>query len=178
MANHQQLLISFIRVLIGLVFMYSFLKKLWNIRGFRDTITKFGIIPSKYSNFLAHCFLIGELIVTVFMLLGGFFLIIGFALAAILFLAFSIGLISVLFRKIQTSCSCFGPDENQVSIFHFIRSFGFLICSILGFYFSFIERGSNYALSILEWFLIAAMATVFNILWVNSGEIIRLFTQK
>ena len=172
------LITAIIRVAIGFVFMHSFVNKVRNIPDFRNTITKFAVFPSSYSNFLAYSFLAGEVTASVSTLIGGPFLILGFALAAALFLVFSIGLSSVLVRKIETPCGCFGSDEKQVSVSHVVRSTGFMLCSMLGLYFSLVGGISQFTYSIFEWFSISVMAIVFDVTLVNSGEIVKLLTRK
>lgn len=107
--------VAFCRIVIGLVFVISFVGKVLNIPEFKQTIAKFGILPERLNSVGTFAILGCELGVVLLVSIGGVYLGFGFALAACLLLVFCIALVSVLARRIQTPCNCFGATEQPVS---------------------------------------------------------------
>ena len=168
-------LLAFCRVVIGLTFMVSSVGKVLNIAQFRQTICNFRILPGWLSGVAAMLFMCGEVAVVVFVVIGGSLLVVGFSLAIFLLLLFCIALLSVLVRRIRTTCNCFGASAKQVSHLDVWRNAGFILFA-LGGYGSLAEaKGTQVNLSLLGWGLIGLGAVVFVIIWIQLGEIIQLF---
>jgi hypothetical protein len=167
---------------IGLTFAFSFAGKLRDIPSFVQTIRRFKLLPDWLSRAAALAFLCGEAIVVLAMIphpnsasrwekevvLGGFLL------AALMLIVFCAALASVLIRKIQTSCNCFGTSEKQVSTYDIVRNMGFIVCTLSGCGVQIGGQTSLTALGVLDWGLAGIAATVFISLWVNIGEIAAL----
>ncbi len=64
-------ILTFCRIVTGLVFAASFWGKAQNMNQFVQTITNFKLLPNRYSKPLSLLFLLGELIVMSLILVGG-----------------------------------------------------------------------------------------------------------
>lgn len=168
-------LLAFCRLVIGLVFVVSFLTKARHLTVFEQTITRFALLPRRFSRTLARLFLGGELLVVVLIALGGPVLAAGFGLAIILLLLFSGALVSVLRREIRTSCNCFGTSEKPVAASDVGRNAGLLLCAILGCASLAGANSDNGRLSLAEWGILGLGATVFVALLLNLSDILQLF---
>lgn len=111
---------AFCRIFLGLIFLLSSVSKLRDMMGFRRTINNFQILPPQFNHFVAWLFMGSEIIVVILLVIGGPTLLYGFLLAASLLIVFSLALVSVLIRKLSTSCHCFGsfthlgsPSSNK-----------------------------------------------------------------
>jgi hypothetical protein len=109
------------------------------------------------------------------MLLGGSLLTGGFLLAALLLTAFSIALASVVIRKINLSCNCFGPSEKRITPYDIFRNIGFLICALGGWGAALLSQKGSVSLGILEWGLALVVAVIFITIWTQIREIMQLF---
>src|SRR5689334_14077152 len=104
-------LLAFCRLVLSFVFVLSLVGKLRDVRGLRQTILNFHILPHWLNWFsgVITCFvLVSELLVIIGGVLGGIFLLPTFVFAAFLLILFSSTLVSVLIRQVHTSCNCFG----------------------------------------------------------------------
>src|SRR5690348_17260694 len=99
-------LLAFCRVALGLVFLVSSLSKVRDVAQFRQTIRAFRLLPPALSGAAVLLFIGGESAVVVLLVIGGPLLLSGFILGGSLLLLFSLALISVIARKIHTSCTC------------------------------------------------------------------------
>jgi Methylamine utilisation protein MauE len=124
----------FSRIVIGMVFILSFSGKLRDISSFQNAINEFRLSPEWVSPYLALVFLAGELVVAVAMILGGRFLSWGFMLAGLMLVVFSIALLSVIIRRIDASCNCFGSSgDDRVSTYEILRNASFILCAFIGY---------------------------------------------
>jgi hypothetical protein len=169
---------AFCRIALGSMFGYSFLCKAFNVPAFEQAIIRFRLIPTPLCRLAALVFLCSELAMAVLMLLGGTTLGLGFLLAALLLLVFSATLVSVLARKIQTTCNCFGPKERPVSIFTVGRNIVFIVCAGVGWsiFTASSEQPAN--LGLAEWALIGAAAIAFVMFWTEFDSIVSLVMVK
>ena len=170
-------MLAFCRVVIGLVFVVSSVGKVLHISQFRQAISNFHILPGRLSGAAAMLFLCGEFVVVVFVLIGGPLLPFGFALAIFLLLLFCIALVSVLVRRIRTSCNCFGPGAKQVSRSDVWRNIGFMLCALGGWGGLVWTKDTQGNLGLLEWVLTGLGAGAFVVIWIQLGEIAQLFHQ-
>lgn len=170
-----QYVLAFCRIIIGLVFAWSFMGKVQDISSFTQTIDHFKLLPETLHRPIAVVFLGGELVVLGIMVVGGKLLIWGFLLAGLLLTLFSIGLISVLIRKIQTPCNCFGSSRKLISPFDVIRNTILLLFSFSGYTLLTMTSGSSANLGLLDWGLVSTMAIVFVITLIQLDDIIKLF---
>src|SRR5262249_19701317 len=122
----------FCRSTIVLIFLFSFLGKMRSVVTFQHTVTNFAILPTWLDRPVALLFLLAEALVLVLLLLGGPFLLPGYLFATALLLIFCLGMLSVLIRRISTSCSCFGPSNKPISSIDLVRNVGFMICAVAG----------------------------------------------
>lgn len=171
-------LLAFCRVAIALLFVASLAGKITNVALFEKTIAGFSILPPQASKPAAFLFLAGEAIVVVLVAAGGPLLGLGFLLAIVMLLVFSGALISVLWRKVRTSCNCFGATDQPVSPFDVWRNAGLIVCALGGLQAFVALRGEQGNLSIIEWGLIGLGAALFVAVWINLKEIVQLFRQS
>lgn len=170
-------LLAFCRVTIGLIFAISSITKARDIAQFQQAIVGFRLLSRRLSNSAAILFLCGECAVVLLIVIGGPFLLPGFVLAILLLLIFCAALASVLIRKMQTSCNCFGSSKKPVTFVDLWRNAGFLLCAGGGCEALLWLRGAQESLQWVAWLLIALGASVFVMIWVQLGEIVQLFHQ-
>jgi len=169
--------LAFCRIVIGIVFAFSFLRKTRSVSTFEQTITQFSILPKRFSRVVALLLLSGEIVVALLVTIGGAFLESGFLLSILLLLVFSSALVSVLHRNIQTSCNCFGSAQKQVSSVDVWRNVGFVVCALIGYGTLARSNSGQGHLAPLEWGLLGLGAAFFVALWLHLGEIVQLFQQ-
>ncbi|MFZ6026976.1 MAG: MauE/DoxX family redox-associated membrane protein [Chloroflexota bacterium] len=164
--------LTFCRCVIGIAFAWSFMGKLRDVPPFVTAIERFRLLPKALHKAAAWVFLIGELAVVLSMLLGGRFLTWGFLLAVLLLLAFCAALVSVLWRKIDTSCNCFGASQKPVSPWDLVRNAGLIVCVLAG---QALAPLAPPWPGYLESGLMFVAALVFVPVWVQVEEIVALF---
>jgi uncharacterized membrane protein YphA (DoxX/SURF4 family) len=167
--------IDFTRIVIGLIFIISAYGKIQDVSSFTDAITRFKFFPKQFSPALAYLFLSGEILVVFLMLVGGFFLLYGYLLSFLMYLAFSIALSSVVIRKIDTSCNCFGPSEKPVTPFHIVRAAGLMVLSTVSGAVLYLNKTNLVAPDLAEWVLMALAGGIFALIWIQLDEIAELF---
>lgn len=170
-------LLVFCRVAIGLVFAISSFGKAREFATFQQAVAGFHLLSRQWSKLAALLFLGSEFAVVLFMVVGGPLLFSGFALAILLLLIFCVALASVLARKLQTACHCFGSSDKPVTLVDIWRNVGLLLCAGGGCEALIWTRGAQERLEGIAWLLIALGAGVFVILWIQLGEIVQLFRQ-
>lgn len=168
-------LLAFCRVVIGIVFAVSSISKALNIAQFKQTIRTFRLLPGWLCNIAALLFLCSEFAVVVLTILGGSLLIFGFVLAVSLLLLFCFALVTVLVRRIRTSCNCFGPSTKQVSRLDIWRTIGFIFCALVGYATLVWTKSNQGNVDLVEWVLIGLGAVVFVVIWTQLREITQLF---
>lgn len=174
---HEYLLI-FGRMVTGFVFLISFVGKARNIPAFEQTIAGFRLLSPRLSRFTAWLFLAAELAVLLLLVAGGRFLSVGFALAILLLLLFSLALTSVLLRNLHTPCNCFGTSAKQVSPFDVLRNAGLIFCALIGWAASITLDAEQLSLSMMEAGLVGMSAIVFVAIWLNSAQLVQLFRHR
>jgi peroxiredoxin len=127
-------LLAFCRITIGLTFAYSFLMKVRDVNQFAQTIANFRLVPLRWGRPLALLFLSGEVAVVILLLLGGVWLPLAFTLVLILLAAFTIALVAVLVRNIQTTCHCFGRSDKPVTSADVWRNGGLVLLAAGGWW--------------------------------------------
>lgn len=168
-------LLNFCRLTTGLMFAWSFVGKLRDFRAFEQAIIRFKLLPSWLYRPATVLFLGAELGVVFMMLLGEPLLMWGFLLAALLLTVFSIALVSVLVRKLNISCNCFGPSEKLVTSYDIIRNIGFLVCALGGWGAALTSQKDLVSFGIVEWGLALVVAVIFITVWTQVKEIVQLF---
>lgn len=170
--------LTFCRVVTGLVFLISGASKARQLPQFKQTIMTFQLLPNQLSGIAAMLFLVGEFGVVILMIAGSTFLFPGFVLAITLLTLFCGALASVLARKLRTSCSCFGTSEKPVTGYDLIRNGGFIICALTGMGILLRAKHPAYSLSVLEWMMVGLGAAVFALIWLKLGDVLSILTQE
>lgn len=168
-------ILTFCRIVTGFVFVASFWGKVQNINQFVQTITNFKLLHSRYSRPLALLFLLGETTVVALLFVGKQLLPAAFGLAALLLVAFSVALISILVRNIQTSCNCFGSDPNPVTYADVGRNVGLILIVVFGIVASKLVGQTGGQLTAVDSLLMAIAAAIFLIIWLNLRDVLQLF---
>jgi drug/metabolite transporter (DMT)-like permease len=119
----------------------------------------------------ALAFMLGEGLVFLASLLGGNWLFLSHSLALVLLALFIYALNSVLQRKIQTNCNCFGSSEQKVSPYDIWRNTGIILIVALGLLALFWEHGNS---SLLDLALSALIAFVLSLFLLNLRELMEL----
>lgn len=170
-------LTTFSRIIIGFAFAISFISKVSDVSAFEYTIKSFDLLPKKLHRIAALLFLSGELSITLLLVIGSKFLIVGFGLAIVLLIAFSIAMISVLVRNIRTSCNCFGLTEKAVSIFDVWRNASFFLFTLVGLLALSTSTSQQTSLAPAEFSLLSVIAIMFVTVLINFEDIVQLFKQ-
>jgi hypothetical protein len=169
------LLFDFCRVVTGIVFLISSISKLKAISTFELTVQEFQILPVKYVKASAWLFIGGEIAVVVLINFDRWLLQIGFALAILLLIIFNAALLSVIKRKIATSCNCFGYKNKLISPYDVWRNTIFILCAFGGQSISVYTLDSFVGSSALGLGLVVFLAVGFVCIVMNLGEIIQVF---
>lgn len=169
-------LLTFSRITVSFVFAASSISKMRNLPAFKLALTNFQILPRQLVRISAFVFLAGELAVVVLLLIGGKLLTPGFTLAILLLAVFCVALLSVLVRRIQTPCHCFGSSQRSVTVYDVWRNVGFITCALAGLSsYSSIPSGSKITLNGMELGLLGLIAIVFVVICIYLDEIIEMF---
>lgn len=167
--------VGFCRWVIGLVFAWSFLAKLPDVSAFVRTIRQFNLLPAWLDQPAAVIILIGEGVVVTTMMVGGFIAKWGFLFAGALLLIFLVALVSVVVRRIQTPCNCFGiSSQTSVSLFEIARSIIFILFAIGGYRLEVVTKTNFSSTGILGLGLSGIMAAVLVLIVVQSKEFVRV----
>lgn len=167
-------IVSFCRMMMGLVFLISAIGKILDFKSFESAVNNFQILPHRFNRIAASTFIIGESTVVFLMIIGGDWLLMGFLLAGVLLIVFSLALCTVLIRKIITTCNCFGSSEKTVSYYDLWRNAGFIACACIGAGAHSTTHITTSTLNIAEWALVGMMAGVFILIWLSMRDVLEL----
>jgi Methylamine utilisation protein MauE len=167
--TYNSYILMFVRMFILFAFAASFLGKVGDIRGFQETIVDFQLLSTYKSKIIALMFLSAELLTSLMMLIGGDMLILGFLLAIILLIIFSIALISALKRKVRVNCNCFGQNNQRISIYDTIRNLLLILSNFVGIW---AYMNASLRLSWEEVILVSCIAACFVVLVTNLSDIV------
>jgi hypothetical protein len=168
----------FTRVVLLLLFVIAFIGKIRDVHGFERTISNFEVIPHKLIPASARLFLCGEMGVILLLGWGDNTLLPGFILAFFLLLIFSGALLSILIRRLRTSCNCFGSSQTPVSAYDIWRNGGFLLCALVGSAASISSSDKQAHISPSVLVFVGLLAVVFALLWMNLRAVISLFERS
>ncbi len=168
-------LLAFCRITIGLLFITSFWRKAWDVPGFAQTISRFDLLPERWSYPLALLFLGAELAVVILVIFGGSLLSLAFNLALLLLAVFTMALVSVLRRRLQAACNCFGASHQPVTHADVWRNVGFILVAAGGLWTTQAAGGVGAGLTFIEMLLLTIIASVFVLVWANLSDIMALF---
>lgn len=167
-------LLTFCRIAIGLAFAVALVAEAKDVARFAETIGDFDLLPGQFARIAAVLFLSGEATVVLLLILDGHFLSLAFALAGLLLFVFTLALLSVLARNIQTSCNCFGTSEKPLTYYDVWRNAGLILLATAGLAMS-ETTGALPSLAFIELLFVFIIAAVFVLLWSNLSEIVALF---
>lgn len=163
----------FSRFVVGITFFLSAWGKARAVPAFQQAILRFQILPKWLVQPFAYLMIGGEFLTVLLVALGGNWTWAGLALAILLLLAFTAALLSVLARKLVTSCNCFGSSQKQISSYDVCRNTGFILCA-LGGWGAYSTAGVNQTLSLAEAGLTGLAALGFVLLLTNIQEIVEI----
>ncbi len=162
---------TFCQVVIGFSFTVAFITKLLDFRNFIGAMHNYRLLPAFLVPFSAVVFSLSELLVVVLLFRWP---TAAFRLSAALLLLFSLVLITVLQRKLQIPCHCFGSSQTPVTSLDLVRNAGLLVCAGAGLGLDQQAITSN-QLSQLTLVIIGFAAIAFVLIWTQLGEIYQLF---
>ena len=167
--------LAFCRLVVGFVFLASFVSKVISFPSLVSTVTAFRVLPASYSRLIASLVLAAELGVVSAMALGGQLLSTGFLLAILLLSGFTLALVSILVRKIDTSCNCFGESHKKVSGYDIVRNLAFLVCAVAGYAVrATLGPADEGPVSLIVWALLAGLAALFVGMGLSLREIVQV----
>lgn len=168
-------LIVFSRLVIGITFAMSVVGKLRDFSAFKASVENFRLLPKALVLPVAILGILFEITVILFIVLGNQFLLIGFGIALMLLLIFTIALISLLIRNIKVSCNCFGKTKDPVSGYDVVRNIVFIACALAGLFASIQAVATN--MTYVEIGMLMLFAFIFTLLNINLSQIAALFKQ-
>ncbi|GAB4581600.1 MAG: hypothetical protein Fur0022_43490 [Anaerolineales bacterium] len=168
-------LLAFCRMVIGMVFAWSLVGKARDMRAFEETITRFQVLPERWSRLFAGLVLIVELAVVGAMIAGDGWLMWGFLLGAGILIVFCFALVAVLVRGLHISCHCFGKSKYQISIYEIVRNLGIIFFAICGYSVITLNQGGFLSLHIWGWLLSGVFSVFFVLAWLQLRELAHLF---
>jgi uncharacterized membrane protein YphA (DoxX/SURF4 family) len=104
--------LSAIRVILGVIFLYAGIVKSLDTQSFADGIYAFRILPSQLINPIAMTLPMFEIIIGC-MLVMGWAVRVAILGASFLLAIFSIALGQALIRGLNVDCACFGPEKTS-----------------------------------------------------------------
>lgn len=165
----------FCRLVLALLFSYSFLAKVRNPARFRASVTAFGLLPDRAAAPAVALVLAAELAAALGLLIGGPTLAPGYGLAAGLLLLFTVVLATELVRGSGIGCGCFGRDERPVAPADLVRNAGLLALAAVGWWSAGqTSEATAPAVHLLAAVVLALAAAAFLLLWTQLAEIVEL----
>lgn len=119
------------RFLLAGTFLLSALPKLRDQASFRAAVRQFRVVPRAWEGPTGWALTAAELAVPLLLVLAPSSPA-GFVLAALLLLAFSIGIARVLRSGVRTTCNCFGRSAAVMSGAHVARNGVLLVVAVTG----------------------------------------------
>jgi hypothetical protein len=162
-------LLALCSFILGLTFLLSFYRKATDFEEFEYSFEGFQILPNSLICPAAYLVLASELILIGFLALGGAFLIVAFPMALLMLLIFTLAMFSVVVRKIENPCSCFGATDNLISGYDVLRNIGFMLWAGIGWHLI----GEPQTLLVWEWLLISLIAAGFVVIWIRLRYILK-----
>jgi uncharacterized membrane protein YphA (DoxX/SURF4 family) len=174
LADLSPYLLTFSRLATAFIFALSAINKLRDFPAFTQAVANFQILPDRWVRPAAIFLVAAELAIVSLLLLGGPFLLPGFFLAVVILVVFTTALISVLARKLATSCHCFGASAKPVTAYHLWRNTGFIALALLGGYLLLIQPATAATPGPIEQGFLGIMAITFVVVWSYAGEVVDL----
>ncbi len=172
--------LAFCRLATLFIFAVSSVSKARDLSSFRKSLSRFRVLPEPMIGVAVVLVLIAEVSTALLLAWGGSWLTIGFGAASALLLAFSAAIASVLVRRLQTPCNCFGGGRTRdVSAVDLWRNAMLLLLASGGC--ALAVRGSaSWAtpLGVAEWGLLGLMAAFVAASLMNLSELVDLFTNE
>ena len=115
------LLVAFLRVALGAVFIVASLDKLQNPEAFATTIANYRILPYTFVNGIAIVLPWMEIITGTFLVMG-IWTRAGTMIVCVLLVVFAVAIAQALARGLDISCGCFAtnPDAERMSLWTLI----------------------------------------------------------
>ena len=173
-------LLLFSAVTTTLAFALSSAGKATSLAAFERAISDLRLLPQRLTQPAALAVLAAESAVVALIVIGGIvsgtvLLRAGFLLALGLLVLFTAVLLSALARRLTTACACFGATTKPVSGWDVVRNGGLLLCAGAGYWSAGEPMAALGPLSLAEWGLVAVVAVIFVLIWVQLAEIAQVF---
>ncbi|MCI0420139.1 MAG: DoxX family protein [Acidobacteria bacterium] len=119
-----------LRFLLGLVFLYASVGKIFNPKGFAENLMAYQIFDSpQLLKHIAVTLPWVEWFCGIFLVLGVFVRSVS-ALTTLLLFLFLVGMVSALWRGLEIHCGCFGSAQETVGAFSLLRDGVFFLMSL------------------------------------------------
>ena len=173
-------LLLFSAITTALAFALSSAGKATSRTAFERAIGDLRLVPRRLTQPIALGVLAAEMAVVVLIIIGGLvpgtaLLRAGFLLALGLLVLFTAVLLSALARRLATACACFGSTTKPVSGWDVVRNGGLLLCAGAGYWSAGAPTAALHPLPLAEWGLVAVVAVIFMLIWVQLAEIAQVF---
>jgi len=157
----------FSTVATGCLFTASLIFKVRNFPQFLKTIDRFQLLPQFLTLPTAVMIIAAEVIVLVSLIKCR---LLAFSLSSSLLLVFTIAFCTLLTRRIQISCNCFGGQQHPVTSIEILRNSGFLLFSFCGLWLS-TKFSVDAILSSKDSGIVWLAAIASTLTWINIGEV-------
>jgi len=114
------------RIMIVILFLYSSISKLFSLDSFVTSVEGFQLVPKWASRMTAWAIILFEMALVVLSILGTKYALYAQYLAVALLTLFTLALITVILRRIDVSCNCFGRKVRGVRWTDVLRNAIFL----------------------------------------------------
>jgi hypothetical protein len=168
----MQYITQIARFAVVFIFSYSFITKLADFAAFERAIQNFQLLPQSLQRWAALALMLGEALVVVTAGLGGNWLYLSFGFTISLLVIFIYALNSVLRRRIQINCNCFGAGEQKVSPYDIWRNVGIMLVALIGLLATFFEGAIPELLALI---LCALISLAISLFLINFRYLVELF---
>lgn len=167
----QSLLLLFLRFTLIMLFTKSVLSKLVAFHSFTNNLSNFKLVPERFNLIVAYGVIFAEVLIVLSIVRGEHLLEVGFILAQLTIIVFTIVLVLTHIRGIKAVCNCFGPSQQVVGPVSILRNGLIFFLTFVGWSLSQSQLGSNVAHLPTEIVFAALAAVVFSLLLIHVSDI-------
>jgi hypothetical protein len=165
------------RTAMAVLFVVSAGTKVLDFSRYQRSVRDFEILSARWSRLAGLCFLAAEISVVVLVIVGGAFLLPGFVLAILLLVIFAAALETVVRRRLEVDCGCFGGQSEIVSQYDVARNALLALVAASGVAALAIDGNASGHLPAGEVILLTIMSAVLVMLVANLKHLARAFQQ-
>ena len=121
----------FAQFVLCAIFAQSFIAKLRDSNGFRQSLKNYRLVPNRYSHGAAFLVILAEATAIILLTFHPSLLALGFELSLALLSLFSFAIAVALYRRIDLTCGCFG-QTSQTNYLDLVRNAILIGVAVLG----------------------------------------------